>query len=59
MYPILSRKIQGELEAARQCVHRLESYLGGELPEEGLTWRDERTALLTRISVRHLYSVVY
>ncbi|CAI8015914.1 Coiled-coil alpha-helical rod protein 1, partial [Geodia barretti] len=44
-----NEKIQGELEAARQCVHRLESYLGGELPEEGLTWRDERTALLTRI----------
>ena len=35
-------------------VGQLESYLGGELPEEGsgVTWRDERSALLAKINVR-------
>ena len=47
----LYRTVQGELEMARETVARLESYLGGDLPQEGVTWREERAALLTRISV--------
>ena len=37
----------------RRRVERLESYLGGELPEEGsgVTWREERAALRDKITV--------
>ena len=53
-YIYLYRSLQSELQAARGCVAQLESYLGGELPEEGsgVTWRDERSTLLARINVR-------
>ena len=45
-------------------VGQLEAYLGGELPEEGsgVTWRDERSALLAKINVReyvHVCTYVY
>ena len=42
-------------------VGQLESYLGGELPEEGsgVTWRDERSALLAKINVRENMRTMY
>lgn len=46
-----------ELAAARTRVDRLESYLGGELPDQGVTWREERETLIERITVcmLHMY----
>ena len=50
---VYCRSTQGELEVARQRMDQLEAYLGGELPDVGVTWREERTALLDRVSVSH------
>ena len=50
---VYCRSTQGELEVAKQRMDQLEAYLGGELPDVGVTWREERTALLDRVSVSH------
>jgi len=45
--------LQRELSAQSGRVQQLEAYLGGELPSEesGVTWREERDILTTRIRV--------
>lgn len=50
---LLPSSFQRELSAQRRRVQQLEAYLGGELPSEGsgLTWREERSTLTTRIRV--------
>ena len=50
---LLPSSFQSELSAQRRRVQQLEAYLGGELPSEGsgLTWKEERNTLTTRIRV--------
>ncbi len=45
--------LETEVTHSVRRLQQLEAYLGGELPQEGsgITWRDEREALLNTISV--------
>ena len=56
---LLYRSLQSELQSVRHCVSQLESYLGGELPEEGsgVTWREERESLLDKIQVNNILTL--
>ena len=57
VHTVILRSLQSELQGARGRVDQLESFLGGELPEtgSGVTWKEERGALLAHINVSFLF----